>query len=416
MHNDIIQRRTDLTFRHNLKKGRHGWVRLTPAYSVKLVSSILSAHGSGVRVLDPFAGTGTTTLCAAEKGDSGVGVDINPFLVWLGTAKTRQYQPSDVTLFKENVASIVRSLGSDGPKVEPPPIHNIERWWNSAALHFLRRLKYEIDLRSNGKEGVRDLLYVTFCRVLIKVSNAAFNHQSMSFKDQLVSQGTLFAAEDEYIGAFSAAARVVAESAANNPKGTGKTILCDSRVLDCLSDEDRFDLVITSPPYPNRMSYIRELRPYMYWLGYLKEAREAGELDWKAIGGTWGIATSRLVEWEPSGNVFVPKYLRDAIERIRSAENKNAHLMARYVEKYFEDMWVHLRAVKQWVKPGGILYYIIGNSKFYDVVVPADRVYADMMVELGYEQVGIEVVRKRNSKKELFEYVVSGRRLRKDDD
>ena len=30
----------------------------------------------------------------------------------------------------------------------------------------------------------------------------------------------------------------------------------------------------------------------------LNEAKEAGELDWLAIGGTWGIATSRLLSWQ----------------------------------------------------------------------------------------------------------------------
>ena len=61
----------------------------------------------------------------------------------------------------------------------------------------------------------------------------------------------------------------------------------------------KYTHVVTSPPYPNRMSYIRELRPYMYWLGYLNDGRQAGELDWRAIGGTWGCATSNLARWKP---------------------------------------------------------------------------------------------------------------------
>lgn len=37
----------DLTFKLNRHYGRHGWLRLTPAYSVKLVSEILKASESG---------------------------------------------------------------------------------------------------------------------------------------------------------------------------------------------------------------------------------------------------------------------------------------------------------------------------------------------------------------------------------
>ena len=104
--------------------------------------------------------------------------------------------------------------------------------------------------------------------------------------------------------------------------------------------ENRFDLLVTSPPYPNRMSYIRELRPYMYWLGYLQEAREAGEMDWQAIGGTWGIATSRLNDWQPSDENYCPKDLRAVMEDISTADAKSGPLLAKYVGKYFEDMWI----------------------------------------------------------------------------
>ena len=70
----------ELTFKYNLDHGRHGWLRLTPAYSVKLVNSILAASDPGIAVLDPFSGTGTTPLSAAYRDDMGTGVEINPFL------------------------------------------------------------------------------------------------------------------------------------------------------------------------------------------------------------------------------------------------------------------------------------------------------------------------------------------------
>lgn len=87
--------------------------------------------------------------------------------------------------------------------------------------------------------------------------------------------------------------------------GLARAFLGDSRLLDTLPNV-KYSCVITSPPYPNRMSYIRELRPYMYWLGFLCDGRQAGELDWKAIGGTWGCATSNLTHWQPESTAEIP--------------------------------------------------------------------------------------------------------------
>ncbi|HVB26180.1 MAG TPA: hypothetical protein VNG51_29850 [Ktedonobacteraceae bacterium] len=113
----------------------------------------------------------------------------------------------------------------------------------------------------------------------------------------------------------------ILNSASDNPLVNAKLVQGDSRHVEAYVD-GKYDLVVTSPPYPNRMSYIRELRPYMYWLGYFEEAREAGELDWQAIGGTWGVATSRLTQWQSSNDTYCPKYLKTIVEKIAQAENK----------------------------------------------------------------------------------------------
>jgi len=199
----------------------------------------------------------------------------------------------------------------------------------------------------------------------------------------------------------------VLDSAAKNPKTKNEVVLGDSkRVREIISG--KFDLVITSPPYPNRISYIRELRPYMYWLGYLKKAREAGELDWNTIGGTWGIATSRLSEWERSCNSFYPDYLIDILSKISHKDNKNGQLLANYIYKYFEDIWTHLDNLANALSFGSKVHYIIGNSTFYGVLLPTETIYVDMFKELGFKDIKLNVIRKRNSKKELYEYDVSG--------
>ncbi len=137
----------------------------------------------------------------------------------------------------------------------------------------------------------KDLLLVAFCRLLIEWSNAAFNHQSMSFKkDENIAQPRLFEMNGlEGIRAcFLKLVQAIVASVQSDLKGQIQVIHQDSRNIPLVADR-RYDCVITSPPYPNRISYVRELRPYMYWLGYLKHAAEAGDLDWQTIGGTWGF-------------------------------------------------------------------------------------------------------------------------------
>ena len=155
------------------------------------------------------------------------------------------------------------------------------------------------------------------------------------------------------------------------------------------------------------MSYIRELRPYMYWLGFLINGREAGELDWVAIGGTWGVATSRLAEWKRSVACYAHSELEDAIMRIAHADNRNGALLSNYVAKYFEDIWSHLHNLPPVLAPGAELHYIVGNSTFYGILLPVEKIYAAMLETLGFKKVECRAIRKRNSKKELIEFDVA---------
>ena len=59
------------------------------------------------------------------------------------------------------------------------------------------------------------------------------------------------------------------------------------------------------------------------------------------------------------------------------------------------------------MKSGGDLYYIVGNSKFYEVMLPVQEIFASLFKEAGFKDVEVTTIRKRTSKKELFEYVVS---------
>ncbi len=401
-----LRQRADYTHKFNANSGRHGWLRLTPAYSIKIVEELMAQHDRPRRVLDPFCGTATTALSAACHGHEGITTDINPFLVWFGRAKTARYSGATLTSTRSAYARVIDALkGGTVEPAETPPIHNIDRWWCAEALVFLRKLKSCIEAESEKQSPERDLLLVAFCRTLIGLSNAAFNHQSMSFKDD-AQLSIPFGGDMKR--RFGEDLQFVLDGAEDNPSGTGQVVFGDARNLGRIINGS-FDLIITSPPYANRMSYIRELRPYMYWLGFLDNGRDAGELDWSAIGGTWGVATSRLVDWKQPNDSFTHPLLNQPLDRIAQDQNKNGIILAKYVSRYFNDIWEHVNSLAPIVRKGSELHYIVGNSTFYGVLLPVEQLYAAMLRDVGFEDVRCCAIRKRNSKKELFEYDVSAR-------
>jgi hypothetical protein len=77
------------------------------------------------------------------------------------------------------------------------------------------------------------------------------------------------------------------------------------------------------------------------------------------------------------------------------------------VKKYFYDMDRHIEAARALLKPGAEVHYIIGNSTFYGVHVDTAVLYEESLRTHGFKNVESRIIRKRNSKKELFEYCTS---------
>jgi hypothetical protein len=398
-----VQQRSDYTFKANLSLGRHGWLRLTPAYGVKLVEKLLSSSNTEAIILDPFSGTATTGLVAAELGLQAYSFDINPFLIWLGNAKYRNYAEDCLLDIREKVWQALKEYKSQLEQDNwTPQIFNIERWWSGYTLKIIAALRTAL-VEQFGEPEENDeysVVWIAFCRLIIETSSAAFNHISMSFKDTVAHHEIGYIEE-----LFLAILDFVLRSAEKNIVGNARVLKVDSRNITSV-DNIKINKVITSPPYPNRVSYIRELRPYMYWTKFISEAKEAGELDWLAVGGTWGIATSRLNAWTIEEE-DLPEKVFSTVKNIKMSDGKSSSLLAIYVLKYFHDMHLHLSSIRSVLENGAELHYIVGNSTFFGNMVDTAALLSDSMKVLGYSKVHSEIIRKRNCNKALYEYCVS---------
>ena len=81
--------------------------------------------------------------------------------------------------------------------------------------------------------------------------------------------------------------------------------------------------------------------------------------------------------------------------------------MAIYVLKFFNDMYLHFSNLRNHLLPNASINYILGNSSFYGNFVDTDILVKEMLENLGYQNINSKIIRKRNSKNNLYEYLIS---------
>ena len=402
-----------VTFQGKMNLPIHRWYRLTPSFSPKLANDIADHFSLGPDdfVLDPFSGVGTVPLCMKYRGIPACSVEINPYLHFVGTVKTRTYSdfgPVEATFeqflaeyrsnlqdvpFETNPTGYLAANESDIPRINFP-----ERWWSPGNLAQLVSLRQTVAGFSCQPHHL-ELLKMGILGILIPVSNAKHNHVSLTFAKKPLPTVDVSETLQASFGNITSDIRAVAKL----PKADVEIHSGNSKVLaSILPKHPKVSAVITSPPYPNRFSYARETRPHLFFFDFIKDAAAVGQLEIDAIGGTWGKATSVLAQGINPKNKVIESLLDPYLHCIHSSGN----LMASYVVKYFNDIYDHAEQVEKVCTKQARLAYVIGNSKFYDHPLPSDEILGSIFSEFGFRLERIDRMRKRQSKAGLYEAVV----------
>ncbi|MFE6284524.1 restriction endonuclease [Streptomyces sp. NPDC057877] len=155
-------------------------------------------------------------------------------------------------------------------------------------------------------------------------------------------------------------------------------------------EANEFDLAITSPPYLNGTNYFRNTKIELWLLDFIKAEKELPGLCRKAVtAGINNVSKTRNLE-----------HTYESVEEVAAAldiasPDKRIPLLVR---QYFSDMTQVFQAVQHSLKPGGQFIFDIGDSKFYGVYVPTDRLLVQVAERVGFEVVSDEVIARRYSR------------------
>ena len=377
----------------------HRWFRFSAGFSARWVEFELGRRGGrdqGLRVLDPFAGSGTTLLACERAHVMAQGVENHPFVARVAQAKLNWR--SDAASLSGRAREIVRaatplpSVGQpDGlmQKIFEPP--------TLAKLHGIRRALSDF---SQG-DAVDELLWLALISILRSCSPAG------TAQWQYVLPNKRKARVAEPLDAFQQHVRYMVDDmrsmqseAADSPPGA--LHVADAR--DDLGVPDGWaDLIITSPPYPNNFDYADATRIELTFLGQVdgwgdlqeKVRRHLIRSCSQHMSGYDAEADLRSDALAPIASELRPVY--DELSEVRKTRGgrKSYHAM---VVAYFADLakvWGQLRRA---TAPGAEVIFVIGDSAPYGVHVPVERWLGELAVAAGFKGYSFEHLRDRNVK------------------
>jgi hypothetical protein len=363
-------------------------------------------------ILDPFSGASTTLIECKLLGMDSYGFEINPFLHWIGNVclnwdinadEIKKYHSKVLHEFKNiEKPSNLKDLDKFGLTI--PPIHNPHRWWRDDVLIDMLHLKECIDRVVKHDDGIKQFFRLCLAGVLVpNLTNVTLGRLQLHFIDK--SEVAIDVIK-EYSQHFEVMLGDIQSIQSEKAIGNSQLFLQDSTDLSVFSKITKpISSVITSPPYPNRYSYVWNTRPHLYMFDFITKGKEATQIDMKTIGGTWGTATSMLSVGiiEPI-NEAVAEVVSTVIRDIREQDN----LMANYVIKYFNMLTKQILELERLPQRQLKCAYVVGNSRIKDVYIETDVMLGNIFerLNIGYKINTIERIRKRNSGKDLHESIV----------
>ncbi len=400
----------DVTFLNGLSEPVHRWFRLTPSYSPELVRFLIEDLGCAPQMMlcDPFLGKGTTAIEAKKLGLRAKGIELNPLLklaseyalTWeVEVSKfARHFREFEEQMGKTLASAKLLSLEETLQKFELtlPAIHNVFRWWKKDALKELLLIKSAVwNIRD---ERFKRLYWLAVCASALDCANVHRNHPTISFDDHHNRRIQVWTDFRENVEALMTDLKRLPP---REQWGEVQVIQGDSTRL-AESAVEQIDRVITSPPYPNRFSYVHTTRPQLFFMEVFSEAAQSADLDCAAIGGTWGKATSILYD----GIVVPYPHLEEILSPMIGGLRPRSNLMCNYAVKYFTMMDEHIRSLKKVTSRKFRGAYVVGNSRLSEVEIFTDILLGKMFEANGFQVDRILVLRKRGGRKKLYETAV----------
>jgi hypothetical protein len=387
----------DATFRYSDRAPLHSWFPYLEGYSPRFVERVRREYlPNARRLIEPFAGSGTTPIVLGQAGVACAYSEVNPAMAFVVRTKlgVLRLQADHRHALARRLEAIARELSRHLQRV--PPDRKLRAayvatfggsvFFDEQPLEEVLRLRSLNDEVTVDDELTGDCLTLAILASLIPTSKLQ-RAGDLRFK----TSKELSAGAQPPVDAVRQ--RLLAQ-AAELPKVLGlaasASFVCDTADRLHKGLDSDWEGVITSPPYLNGTNYVRNARLELWYLRELATKADLRTLRDRMV--TSGINdVGAKTQWAP---------ISAGVEMVMAALANRAYdpRVPKMVGGYFRGMSAVFDSLAKCLRRRARVCVDIGDSIYAGVHVPTDDLLVEVAEACGFEAVERLHLRRRTSK------------------
>ncbi|MDC7707264.1 DNA methyltransferase [Vogesella indigofera] len=375
----------------------HDWYPYLEGFSSEFVKFVLAKYmPNAKKVIEPFAGTGTTPVALAAFGIDCGYCEVNPAMrlvveakMALGSAAMtrRKKIASRLQSISENLPTLVKAALPDKALQDDYKV-NFEgsKFFSDAGMEAVLSLRTVNDEVAKEDKLIGQLFTIAVIAKLV-ICSMLKRSGDVRYKTEKELQKGI----PDLVGEVSDHLLLISRDCLAADHLIASVGLITANARDLVKMESiGADGVITSPPYLNGTNYFRNTKLELWYGRFLSNGITLRSYRDAAI--TSGINDVGVAQ----GRNIVHKSVRTLVDKL--SENAYDKRIPRMVAGYFEDMRLVLQGLMNSCKPGAPICIDIGDSRYGGVHVPTHEILEALGVDIGLEHIETLHLRNRISK------------------
>jgi hypothetical protein len=373
----------------------HRWYKYREGFSPELIDVL----GLGRRILDPFAGSGSVMVGAAERGLVSTGIDVNPLATFVSRVKLTPLTPRQLEAVRLHAESVGRGQFAD--ESWPTPALNIaEKLFEPEILTTIMQLRRTIEDFAQD-EPVHRYLLLAWISSLETVGSYFKEGNGIKYRNMKRApnayvrrtegewQQTRFGEDQRAFAVKTYIRRLehMLEDDASVDRSTWapQRVETGSATAALPRLDGAMDSILFSPPYANRFDYFEALKVELWFGGFVSSYEELRRLRKASM-------RSHL-----ASDLSQPSEHLDELDGLIDLMDPESYAMKTRVPGllagYFDDMRQVLEQCRRLVVTGGRVFVVVGNSAYAGVIVPSDVLIAELGRRVGFSNARVSRVR-----------------------